>query len=873
MAFPAGEVTFLFTDIEGSTDAWERHPEAMPSALREHQSRVREAVVEHGGVVVKDTGDGVFAAFPTASAAVGAAVEAQRALLATSWGETGPLRARMGLHTAEAEPEKGDYHGPPVNRCARIMAVAHGNQVVVSAATNHRAAPQPPPNVSFLDLGPHRLRDLSAVVGLHQVLHPDLPARFPPLRSLDALATNLPAELSSFVGRESELRELAELLDGTRLLTLTGAGGVGKTRLALQLAAEQADRFADGVWLVEMAGLGDPDLVPQQVASALEIAEQPGRTLVDSVVWHLRDREVLLVLDNCEHLVDAVATLVDTVLLRCPKVTVLTTSREAPNLPGEVAWRVPSLDLPGDDGTSGAEQLFLERAREVEPRYQPSASASKAIAQICRRLDGLPLAIELAAARVRVLAAEEIADRLDDRFRLLTGGTRTALPRQRTLEATVAWSYDLLEEPERQLFDRLSVFPGGFTLDAVEQVCVGEPVEAADVLELLTGLTDRSLVVREQVGPDSRYRLLETTRAYGRDRLVERGELPQLRDAHLSWVNDFARTAAVHLDGPDQERWLDAVATELDNVRAALAWSLDATDSSTGLAAAATLYRYWYIRAIREGRQWLDRLLAAAPEAPPSILAKALYSAGSLTQLQGDDDAACVRLERALELYRRVGNDRGAAWALHGLGMAEWGSRSPSEVKARFDAALETFRRLGDPVGIAFSLQFVTIWEAMYGDRNRAVEHSREHAALVQPSGMPHVVAHSAELSAISRWLASGRTEEASDALREALVLFRQVGSELCTAHCLESTAAWVLATGRPEVAALLLGATEGLREEAGTPVPAYEHLFYEDTRRGAETQLGDDRYRRAAAQGRLLDLDAAVEAALVAVDETAPSP
>lgn len=859
---PAGEVTFLFSDIEGSTRAWEQHPGAMPAALARHQSVVRGAVAACGGTVVKDTGDGLFAAFRSARAGVLAAVEAQRGLRAVAWTETGALRARMGLHTADAEPEHGDYHGVPVNRCARIMGVAHGGQVLVSDAAYRRLALDPPPGVSFLDLGQHRLRDLSVAVQLRQVLHPELGAEFPPLRSLDVLPNNLPALPSSLVGRERELSELAGLADRTRLLTLTGAGGVGKTRLALQFAADQADAFADGAWVVDLAGLGEPELVAQAVASALRIAEQPGRSWVDSVVWYLRERQVLLVLDNCEHVLAAAASLTRQVLERCPGVKVLATSREALHTPGEVAWWVPSLSLPDGLAVSDAERLFLERAGETDPRYRPTGADREAVAQICARLDGLPLAIELAAARVRVLSASEIADRLDDRFRLLTGGARTSLPRQRTLEAAVGWSYDLLDEPHRRLFERLSVFASGFTLTAAEQVCARDPIQAPDVLDLLTDLVERSLAVHEQPGPPSRYRLLETMRAYGKDRLLRNGELQSVRDAHLTWVNSFARTAQAHLDGPEQERWLDAVAADLDDVRAALSWSLAGGDTATGLACAATLFRYWYVRAVREGRMWLDRLLTEAAGAPPKIFAKALYAAGELASDQGDYAVARSRHEHALKLYQELGRRRGEAWALHGLGIAEWGLGRTSAAGERLHAALRGFRELDETVGIAFTLQVVAIWEFMYGDRTAGVEYVEEHEKLVRPTGIPQLVGHAAEFSAYAHWLTSGDPSLGRDGLREALTLYREIGSVFCTLHCLENIAAWAV-DARPDAATRLLGAADTLRAEAGTPVPPYEHPFCDKTWDAARSALGEDRFAAELGRGRQLDLPAAVDEAL----------
>jgi predicted ATPase/class 3 adenylate cyclase len=868
VALPSGDVTFLLTDVEGSTRAWEEHPDEMPAALGRHKSVVRRAVENHGGMVVKDTGDGLFAVFAAAADSVSAAVEAQRDLYDIDWGVVGPLRARMGLHSGEMDPIHRDYYGPAVNRCARIMGVAHGGQVIMSSATRQRTGSVPLPEVSFLDLGHQRLRDLSAAVHLYQVLHPKLPANFPPLRSLDAFENNLPAKLSSFVGRESELGQLAKIMEGTRLLTLTGAGGVGKTRLALQLAADWAHKFDDGVWLVNLASLTDPTLVAPELASVLRIGEQPGRTWVESVLWYLRQREMLLVLDNCEHLLDEVASLAETVLESCPRVRMLVTSREALTVPGEAVWHVAPLSVSGEPGGSEAERLFVDRAREVDLEFRAAGADTVAIAQICRRLDGIPLAIELAAARVRVLSVAEIADRLDQRFRLLTGGTRTALLRQRTLEATIAWSYELLHERERRLFERLSVFAGSFTLDAVEQVCAGGVVKAGEALDPVTHLVDRSMLVHERAGPPSSYRLLETMRAYGRDRLAERGDLPAWRDAHLAWVNSFARSVAPLLEGQEQVLALDRISAELDEIRLALTWALEGDGAPVGLECAANLYWFWFIRGVREGRQWLDRLLAAAPHAPPETVASALLADGTLILEMGDNEVAAATLQQSLALCREIGSEQGAARALRGLGRAEWALREPGQVKTRFEEALRIFRRLGDTLGSGFALLFLGMWEAVHGDTATAVERMDEQAAIARRTGMPLLIAHAAEFSAATRWKASGDHEQAPPLLREALHTYRQLGSLVCAAHCVETTAAWAFEAGAIEAAARLLGATEALREDAGTPVPPPTRtLFYEATRAHVLATLGEDRYRAEVEQGRSLDLEGAIDAALGVVD------
>ena len=548
-------VTFLLTDVEGSTALWEADPAAMRQALARHDALLADGIAEHGGVVVKSRGEGdsVFAVFDMASDAVTAAVELQASLQAAAWPTAAPLRVRMALHTGEAQWRDGDYFGPAVNRCARLRAAAHGGQILLSQATADLLRDSQTDGVGLRALGEHRFRDLARPEAVFQVVHPLLPGEFPPLGSLDAHPNNLPRELTSFVGREREVDEVRRLLVTTRLLTLTGSGGVGKTRLSQRVAADLGPSFPDGIWLVELAGLGDPSLLAQVVASVLGVREQPGRALLDTLIDVLRPRTCLLLLDNCEHLVEACAALADSLLRACPGLILLATSREPLGIAGETVWRVPPLTMPdasGDAATSDdtsalaqyeAVRLFEERARAALPAFTLTGQNGPAVAQICRRLDGIPLAIELAAARVRGVAPEQLADRLDDRFRLLTGGSRTALARHQTLRALVDWSYELLSEPERVLFCRLSVFAGGWTLDAAEEVCSGGGIEPADILGLLLQLVDRSLVLAEeqpiQAGGLSpvRYRLLETLRQYGAEKLRDTGDALVLRTRHLDW--------------------------------------------------------------------------------------------------------------------------------------------------------------------------------------------------------------------------------------------------------------------------------------------------------------------------------------------------
>ena len=505
---PTGTVTFLFTDIEGSTKLWEQHPDAMRSAHARHDVLLRSAVEQHHGHVVKTTGDGIHAAFATAPEAIAAVLSIQRALRAEPWDPQVPISVRMGLHTGIAEERGGDYYGGALNRAARLMAAGYGGQVLLSAATQELVRDHLPDEVGLRDLGQHRLKDLGRAEQVFQLQHPSLSADFPPLRSLDNpdLPNNLPQQVTSFIGRETQVAEVKALLGKTRLLTLTGAGGAGKTRLSLQVAADLLD--GDGVWLVELAALTDPALVPQAVADVLGVKEQAGQPIQRTLVDWLKAKCLLLVLDNCEHLVAACASLAADLLRACPGVHILASSREALNVSGEQTYRVPSLSLPDPKQVQTVEslsqfeavRLFIERAQAVQASFAVTSGNAPAVAQVCFHLDGIPLALELAAARVRSLSVDDINARLDQRFRLLTGGSRVALPRQQTLRGLIDWSYDLLTEPEKTLLCRLSVFAGGWTLAAAEGVCSGGDIEDWEVLDLLTGLVDKSLVVYEEGG-------------------------------------------------------------------------------------------------------------------------------------------------------------------------------------------------------------------------------------------------------------------------------------------------------------------------------------------------------------------------------------
>jgi predicted ATPase/class 3 adenylate cyclase/DNA-binding CsgD family transcriptional regulator len=598
-SLPVGTVTFLLTDVAGSTRGWESALEAMGRAVGRHYELLDEAISAHHGVrpVEQGEGDSVVGAFARASDALAAALDAQRALLSEPWPDAAQLRVRMAVHTGEAELRgEGNYFGPAVIRCARLRAIAHGGQVLVSQPTSDLVVGRLPKGAALVDLGSHRLKDLGRPEQVFELRHPDLPGGFGPLRSLDAFPHNLPVQLTTFVGRRKELGEAAGLLASTRLLSLTGAGGCGKTRLALQLAAEMAENYPGGVWLVELAPVADPARVAASIAAALG-ERDAGADTIEAIVSRLDADAALLILDNCEHLLDSVAGLADVLLRRCPRLVIVATTREPLGVPGETGWRVPSLSLPGrlepvePEALSqfDAVRLFLDRAARSRPNFVLGVDNAPAVAQVCSRLDGIPLAIELAAARVRGMTVEQVAAGLDDRFRLLTGGARTVLPRQQTLQASVDWGYALLSDAERVVFRRLSVFPGGFSLDAAERVVAGDGVEPVDVLDLLLGLVDKSMVLADDTG---RYRLLETLRQYGAARLLAAGETPVVRDRHLAWAKAAVRDPiedglrAVRIESaPDME-------VEIDNLRAAFEWAVLRQWADDARWIAATLVRW-----------------------------------------------------------------------------------------------------------------------------------------------------------------------------------------------------------------------------------------------------------------------------------------
>jgi predicted ATPase/class 3 adenylate cyclase len=683
---PPGTVTVMLTDIEGSARLFTQDRLAASQAQRRYGELVATVVSCSSGTPLQENGEGdsTVALFARATDAVGCALELQRAMEREEWPGALRMGARVALHAGEAELEESDLPHAAVNRCAQIRALAHGGQVLVSGAVHELAGDDLPAGASLRDLGHHRLPDLDRSEHLFQLTHADLPYDFPPLRSAEARRHNLPLQLTSFVGRERDLDELATLLDGTRLVTLTGAGGSGKTRLAIELAARKVEQARDGAWLVDFAPVFDSQLVLKAVSRVLGVRERPHSDLLDDILERLHESQLLLALDNCEHLADSCAQLAEDLLQACPEIRLLATSREPLGVPGERVFRTGSLAVPAADDAPDAIAraeaviLFADRAAAALGTFELDSETAPVVAHICRRLDGLPLAIELAAARTSSLSLDDLGSHLDDCFALLTGGARTALPRQRTLEATVAWSYDLLSERQRALFDRLSVFAGGWTLDAAETVCPGAGIERRQIAEDLAALVDKSLVARDALEDGrTRYRLLETLRQYGRNKLSETNQAAAIRDAHLNWAVELAEEAEQHLDGLEQAAWLDLLERELDNLRAALEWAITSRNVEAGLRLASiTNGSMWVWRGhVPEGQRWLQRLLATPAEVAASVRAKGLLAAGRVDFQAGQWVRGAQLCTKSRELYREACEPAGEARALLWLAFQSLGNR------------------------------------------------------------------------------------------------------------------------------------------------------------------------------------------------------
>jgi len=790
---PTGTVTLLFTDMAGSTRLLQLLGKRYADVLAECRDLMRAAFQQHHGHEVDTQGDAFFVAFARASDAISAAVTAQRALAGHSWPEGVPVRVRMGLHTGEPDLASEGYVGLSVHHAARIMSAGHGGQVLLSQVTCDLVEHDLPERVSLRDLGAHRLKDLRHPHHLFQLVIAGLAADFPPLKTLDSSPNNLPIQPTAFMGREKEVAAVQQQLlrHDVRLLTLTGPGGVGKTRLALQVAAEASERFADGTWFVSLAPVSDPELVLPTIALTLGMREEGDRSLLDQLQANLHEKQVLLLLDNFEQVASA-ATHVADLLAVCPRLKVLATSREALHVRAEREFPVPALALPDfkhlpDLATLSqyeAVALFIERAQAVKPDFQVTNANAPAVAEICARLDGLPLAIELAAARTRLLPPQALLSRLGQRLQLLTSSTRDAPARQQTLRKTIQWSYDLLTADEQRLFQRLSIFVNGCELSAVEAICSALGDGNAGVLDEMTSLVDKNLLRQTAHEEDEpRFTMLETIREYGLERLTASREMDTTRRAHAFSYLALAEEAAPELTGPRSAVWLQRLEREHDNLRAALGWSLEPTQTASSpdmaLRFGEMLREFWEVRGLySEGRAFLEQALAHSEGASTSARARALSAAAAFADWLGDRHRAEELSEESLGLYRELGDTRGIASSLQGL--AWIASRKGDQIAALqlLEESVTLLRELGDKEALAWSLQNLADTLGSIGEYRRANALFEENLIMFRELGNKRGIADSLQQSAL--WLLTARGDQATihARLEEMLALHTELGNK-----------------------------------------------------------------------------------------------
>jgi predicted ATPase/class 3 adenylate cyclase len=866
---PTGTVTFLFTDIEGSTRLVQALGGAYADLLAEHCRIMRSAIGDAGGTEVGTEGDSFFAVFPSPRAAVVATVAAQRGLAAQHWPGDAEVRVRMGLHTGEATLGGENYIGLDVHRAARIAGAGHGGQVLLSDATRSLVEPGLPSDVRLVDLGAHRLKDLANAEHLYQLEVAGLANEFPALRSLDARPNNLPVQLTSFVGRGEDIAAVGDLLDRAHLVTLTGPGGTGKTRLALQVAAERLTRYADGAFFVELAPITDADLVPSAIASALGVKESGDLPLLDALKQDLRDRERLLVLDNFEQVAEA-GPIVTELLAAAPKLRALVTSRTALRVHGEQEFAVPPLGIPDPAnlpplaGLSAFEgvTLFIERATAVRSDFAVTPATAPAIAEIVARLDGLPLAIELAAAKAKLLGPEAILGRLGSRLAFLVGGARDLPGRQRTLREAIAWSHDLLGSAEQARFRRLGVFLGGFTLDAAEALLRAEEPDV-DGLDAVGGLVDQSLVRRDEgVHGEPRFTMLETIREFAVERLSESGDLAELRGRHARVYLHIAERSEPELTRSSDV--VDAVGHDHDNYRAALAWALETGSADLGLRLGFALWRFWQVRGhLREGRRWFDALLALPQAAPPTAArAKGLTGAAGIAYWQNDYHAATAWYAEAEEVIRALGDRVWLADAVYNSGTTAAVSGDHELMAAKLAEGIALGRELSSDEILGRFLQAEGYMAFMGDDLVKARGLLEEGLRVAERSGdrfaiavANHTVGQVARLQ--------GRPEDAARSYRASLEMGAAMGDFVSVTEPLQGMAAVLIATGDAERGVRLLAANAALRERLGGGPPP-EWLRLGDPLADARASLGDARYEAAWEAGLRLGVPEAIAEALL---------
>ncbi len=918
VSLPTGTVTFLFSDIEGSTQRWERYREAMATALQRHDELMQDAIARRGGFTFKTIGDAFCSAFTLATDAIAAALAAQRALAVEDFSAVEGLRVRMAAHTGHAEARDGDYFGPAVNRVARLLAIGHGGQVLVSGTTTDLVQDEMPPQSSLRDLGEHRLKDLGRSERVYQLIADGLPIDFPSLRSLDVLRGNLPVQLTSFIGRESQVADISGLLAVTRLVTLIGAGGVGKTRTVVQVAAELATAYSDGTWFIDLAPITEPSLVASALASVFDVGESgASRPLIDEVALTLRNWTALLIFDNCEQIVGAAADAADHILRRCPKIAILATSREPLVIDGEETYRMPSLSVPPAHESISAEEalryeavaLFVARATSAQKSFALTDTNTPFVTDIVRRLDGIALAIELAAPRVRAFSVGELARRLDERFQLLTSESRRALPRHKTLGALIDWSYELLNEPEQRLFRRLSIFRGTFALDAAQAVCTDDGGDREEVVPLMSALVDKSLVTTELRDDDQRYRMLESTRQYGLERLTGARESDAVAGRHCRYFVALAERASDEAYETPSDLWIARHRADLENYRAAIDWGLSqGNDTHAGAAIVADLRRFWFESFPSEGRVLLARAMAAVDaETEPKVRGSLVLAAARIDDgsrnVQAQDLAraaaafadanerlrqidaltlvafsltrsgrlaeALTRFQEALALARALPHARLIATVLVGMSTCLNNSGDPKRAKSALGEVMTIYRREDDRHGIAQALWNLGEICFAEGDIDAALENAREAIAIGRALNHERFLV-SILHNAAAYLLARGDVREATQCARESLTIAVRRESFLLGAFAIEDLAQIGARCGDVNRAARLIGYANSIDAHQAVPREFTEQFGYDRTMLTLRAALSEETITALMAEGAALDENRAVSEAM-AISSTPP--
>ena len=924
---PSGTVTFLFTDIQGSTKLAQEHPNEMPALLARHNEILNQAIKNHNGYVFQIVGDSFSAAFHNVLDATQSALEAQQALVTEAWSPA-PIKVRMGIHTGSAkltiDSEDSKYDGyATLALSQRIMSAGHGGQILLSHSSYDLIKSNHPKDAQFVDMGEHNLKDVIQPQRIYQVNVPELPSEFPPLKTQKIKNHNLPVKLTSFIGRERELIEARKRLTEARLLTLIGPGGTGKTRLSIQLGGDQLALYPDGVWMIELAPLADPALITQTIATAFGLRESPDRPLIEQVVDYLRTKSTLIILDNCEHLIDACARIAESLIQACANIKILASSREALGVSGETTYRVPSLSLPQDLGglkdlpglmDYESIRLFVDRASAANSNFKLTKENASSIAQICHRLDGIPLALELAAARARVLSAEQIAERLDDRFRLLTGGSRTALPRQQTLRALIDWSYDLLSDAEKALFRRLAVFVGGWTLEAAEAVCSGEGVESYDVLDLLAQLVDKSLVIADEHDGTVRYHRLETIRQYAREKLLETNEAVTVRDRHLDHFLEESKLTDDELVTMWYGSSVHEKTTEGNNIRAALSWAVDNHPiKAMKLATTSQTFWTWMLQGqLAEIREWCELILSRVENIKPEdaqstenfMEMKALLwiRQSQVLMNQGDHTGSQSAAEKGVKIAREIDEKRLLAEALGAVGIGALYSGNPEYALQVAKEGVEISESLNYKWGNIWTYTTMIHVAKLTGDDTKAQEYRDKQNAILREEGIP-VDAADEKFDLGLEALARGETEDAvsyfedsisileergdeyrmtmtlsgtahtlrqkgfpAEALffyKRAIRLWQNWGHRAAVAHQLECFGLIAMAQEQSTRAAKLFSAADALRAIVNSVRTPDEQNEFENAKSKLQTDMGADEFNEIWKEGSVITMEQAIEFAL----------